>query len=392
MAFGTGRLGLGYTTAQGQTIDLTPFRQAAAAPAPPITGSAYTWPHPSGLFTVQIGADGTVGGFVGGALYDPTASELTKATASVVAETWVYSYISPDAYPNPKANPIAHAVTGNEAPDAYIASIALGYFAFNKGMVATGAGWTGTNVVQTTAVESTPTTVTANQPSVVAQYQGQITAAINAAQSAIAQLPLSTQILAAAVAALNLTGPGVPNLVSSLTPELEAQRQSALTQLAALLTQWTNTWNADLANIPSTDQAGQQMAADLASGQHAITAAIQSATSALQGSAVSLLSQNANATSVQGASPGTTSTISDTGGMTAATTTPTQATAVTNPDGSQTMTQTDGSTVTTAPDGSTVSTTPPIQTAGLSGTAALIGIAAIGLAILVGGSKKGKKR
>lgn len=327
------------------------FRQAAASPAPPITGSAYIWPHPSGLFNVQIGADGTVGGFVSGPINDPSQSDLTRATAQVVGSVWAYPFIH--------GNGIAAPVTGNEIPDSTLSEIVLSFFAFNKGMVDSGYGFTGTNVFQGAAAATTPTTVTANQPGVVAQYQAQVTAAINAAKSAIAQVPLSTQVLAAAVGALNISGPGVPNLVSSVTPSLESQRQQYVTQLTALLTQWTNTWNADVANIPGSDPAGQKMSADLINGQNAITSAINGAVSGLQASALSLLKQSESA----------------------------------NPDGTATTTNPDGSTTVTDASGNVVATTPPIQMAGLSGTAAIIGIAAIGLAILVGGKKgRGKRR
>jgi len=238
----------------------------------------------------------------------------------------------------------------------------------------------------------------AGPASSVAQWQSQVSAANGNIKSDIAGFPLSTQILSDAVTQLGLSGPGVPDLVSSVMPTLETTRQGYVSQLTALAAQWAATWAADVQAVPSTDPTGAKVAADVQAGQQAVASAILHAASALSSQAISLLQQGGGQASAatQGASSGTTNTTSSTGGTTQATVdhtasaAPTPVSSVTNADGSVTTTYSDGSTTTTSPTGAVTATTP--ATAGFTGSVAMLGIAAVVGAILLMKPKRGGPR
>ena len=339
------RYGLGDTA----TPNLASFRQAAAAPAPPITGKAYVWPHPSGLFNVQIGADGTVGGFVSGPINDPSASDQTKATAQVVGQVWVYPFLH--------GSGIAAAVTGNEAPDSFIQQLMASFFAFNKGMVDTSSGWQGTNTIQQGAIDQTGAIVTANQPNVAAQVQGQINTASGALTNAINTVPTVTQLLTDAFASLNITGPGVAAAISSATPALGTLLSSLVGQLKQAAAQLTAKWTADLAANPNT------VIAELPNDQSAFLQSVQDAISQLQAKATTLA--GGSVPPIQPAS-------APSGSGTSTTATPPT-------DG--------GGTPTIADAGTQGATTAPASTAGFSGIAAL----AIGAGLLLALTRKKKR-
>lgn len=142
-----GSIGLG---ADAPPPDVSYFHTTAAAPAPPVTGKAYVWPHPSGLFSVQIGPNGEIGGFT------PPSAGLTdeqKAIRQIVEDTWVYPFIH-GVYDS------AHAVTGYERSDNDILAEMSHLFAFNKGMAFSSSavtpdnptGAVGTNTLQTQTI------------------------------------------------------------------------------------------------------------------------------------------------------------------------------------------------------------------------------------------------
>jgi len=134
------------------------IHQAAAAPAPPVTGASYVWHHPSGFFYSQISPTGQPGGLIisqaVGGPEPATVNEDQKAVVGMVASTWAWPWVK-GLYSG------SHAVTGFERPDADMLAEMSHYFAFNKGQVFTAptasnpTGVSGTNVSQVSKVQVT---------------------------------------------------------------------------------------------------------------------------------------------------------------------------------------------------------------------------------------------
>jgi len=320
MALATaGRFGLGATA----TVDLSTFRRAAAAPAWPITGREYQWPHPSGLFTVRISADGTANDWTP---LVPASDDTQKATATVVSVVWYWPLTHSD--PNGFALPVA--VTGNEIPDATLLQTVSSFFAFNKGLVFTGSGTQGQNTLQTTTINNTSGVVSQNQPNAAAQYQAMVTTGTGALTDAINTIPTTTQFLTAAFQAANITGPGVARSISSATPQLESLRATIIAQLRDTAAQFVAQWKSDLTANPNA------IPAEIASNQTTLKNAVSSAVSQLQTEAAKVAHGSVGSATVtppkgDGATGGTatppqggggTPTIADSGSATGGGTTP----------------------------------------------------------------------